>query len=91
MDWKSLQDTPPWEWPEGASKMLLGALRDDRTPESDRLLAVELAITMPRGVSTLLAAVFFAIALFFVYRSFYGMRIKSGESGVKAKAAESAA
>ena len=43
MDWKSLQDTPPWEWPEGASKMLLGALRDDRTPESDRLLAVELA------------------------------------------------
>ena len=33
---------------------------------------------MPRGVSTLLAAVFFAIALFFVHRSFYGMRIKSG-------------
>ena len=43
MDWKSLKDTPPWEWPEGASKMLLGVLRDDRAPESDRLLAVELA------------------------------------------------
>jgi K(+)-stimulated pyrophosphate-energized sodium pump len=41
------------------------------------LLAVELAITMPRSVSVLLAAVFFAIALVFVYRSFYGMRIKS--------------
>jgi len=43
MDWKSLKDTPPWEWPEGASKMLLGVLQDDRAPESDRLLAVELA------------------------------------------------
>jgi K(+)-stimulated pyrophosphate-energized sodium pump len=41
------------------------------------LLAVELAITMSRGVSAVLAAVFFAIALIFVYRSFYGMRIKS--------------
>jgi K(+)-stimulated pyrophosphate-energized sodium pump len=41
------------------------------------LLAVELAITMPRTVSTVLSAVFFLIALIFVYRSFYGMRIKS--------------
>jgi K(+)-stimulated pyrophosphate-energized sodium pump len=41
------------------------------------LLAVELAITMPRSLSTMLAALFFAIALFFVHRSFYGMRIKS--------------
>jgi K(+)-stimulated pyrophosphate-energized sodium pump len=45
------------------------------------LLAVELAVslTLERG-STLghvLAAVFLAIALFFVYRSFYGMRIES--------------
>ena len=42
------------------------------------LLAVELAIS-PRFAGTalryLLAAAFFAIALFFVYRSFYGMRI----------------
>ncbi len=41
------------------------------------LLAVELAITLPGHLSTLLAAVFFAIALVFVHRSFYGMRIKS--------------
>jgi K(+)-stimulated pyrophosphate-energized sodium pump len=41
------------------------------------LLAVELAITLPAHVSTILAAVFLAIALFFVHRSFYGMRIKS--------------
>ncbi len=41
------------------------------------LLAVELAITMPRGLSLALAAAFFVIALIFVYRSFYGMRIKS--------------
>ncbi len=41
------------------------------------LLAVELAITLPVGVSLLLAAVFFLISAFFVHRSFYGMRIKS--------------
>jgi K(+)-stimulated pyrophosphate-energized sodium pump len=41
------------------------------------LLAVELAITLPRPTSVFLAAVFFAVALFFVHRSFYGMRIKS--------------
>jgi K(+)-stimulated pyrophosphate-energized sodium pump len=41
------------------------------------LLAVELAITMPGHLSTVLAGVFFAIALVFVHRSFYGMRIKS--------------
>jgi K(+)-stimulated pyrophosphate-energized sodium pump len=41
------------------------------------LLAVELAITLPGHMSAFLAAVFLAIALFFVQRSFYGMRIKS--------------
>jgi K(+)-stimulated pyrophosphate-energized sodium pump len=41
------------------------------------LLAVELAITLPGTTSKALAAVFFAISLVFVYRSFYGMRIKS--------------
>jgi K(+)-stimulated pyrophosphate-energized sodium pump len=40
------------------------------------LLAVELAITIP-GTSQWLAAAFFAVSLVFVYRSFYGMRIKS--------------
>ena len=41
------------------------------------LLAVEMAITMPSQLSKVLAAAFLAIALIFVYRSFYGMRIKS--------------
>jgi K(+)-stimulated pyrophosphate-energized sodium pump len=40
------------------------------------LLAVELAIEIPE-MSTWLAAIFFAVSLVFVYRSFYGMRIKS--------------
>jgi K(+)-stimulated pyrophosphate-energized sodium pump len=47
------------------------------------LLAVELAVQMSAtsGVfwTHLLAAVFFGISFFFVYRSFYGMRIKSDE------------
>ncbi len=43
MDLKTLKDTPPWEWPEGAGKMFLGILRDGQADESDRLLAMELA------------------------------------------------
>jgi K(+)-stimulated pyrophosphate-energized sodium pump len=43
------------------------------------LLAVELAIEMPPQLKLVLAGVFFGIALIFVYRSFYGMRIHSGE------------
>jgi K(+)-stimulated pyrophosphate-energized sodium pump len=44
------------------------------------LLAVELAVTLTRSqgnanLTHILAAVFFAISMFFVYRSFYGMRI----------------
>jgi len=43
------------------------------------LLAVEIAVEMQKsgqtGLKTALAVVFFAIALVFVYRSFYGMRI----------------
>jgi K(+)-stimulated pyrophosphate-energized sodium pump len=43
------------------------------------LLAVELAVSLAADVGTgithLMATAFFAIALFFVYRSFYGMRI----------------
>ena len=41
------------------------------------LLAVELAITLDPKVSHALAAVFFAISVVFVWRSFYCMRIKS--------------
>jgi K(+)-stimulated pyrophosphate-energized sodium pump len=42
------------------------------------VLAVELSIELSRGVRWTLAAIFFAISLVFVLRSFYGMRIKSG-------------
>jgi K(+)-stimulated pyrophosphate-energized sodium pump len=46
------------------------------------LLAVELAVSlsfdMGTGVSRMLAVVFFAVSVFFVHRSFYGMRIGSG-------------
>jgi K(+)-stimulated pyrophosphate-energized sodium pump len=46
------------------------------------LLAVELAVSLSAdagtGVSHALAALFFAVSLVFVYRSFYGMRIGSG-------------
>jgi K(+)-stimulated pyrophosphate-energized sodium pump len=41
------------------------------------LLAVEMGVANPR-IAGILAAVFMLIALFFVYRSFYGMRIGGG-------------
>jgi K(+)-stimulated pyrophosphate-energized sodium pump len=47
------------------------------------LLAVELAVTLSvtqgRGLSRTLFVVFFLISAFFVWRSFYGMRIGAGE------------
>jgi K(+)-stimulated pyrophosphate-energized sodium pump len=48
------------------------------------LLAVELAVEMTRagqgGLTRILSAVFLLIAMFFVYRSFYGMRIGTSEA-----------
>jgi K(+)-stimulated pyrophosphate-energized sodium pump len=48
------------------------------------LLAVELAVTLTRDqgatITNVLALVFFLISFFFVYRSFYGMRIRSGHA-----------
>ncbi len=47
------------------------------------LLAVELAVTLDKNhgtMATVLAVVFFLISMFFVHKSFYGMRIES-ESG----------
>jgi K(+)-stimulated pyrophosphate-energized sodium pump len=45
------------------------------------LLAVELAVTLTRDrgpiLTNVLALAFFAVSFFFVYRSFYGMRIRS--------------
>jgi K(+)-stimulated pyrophosphate-energized sodium pump len=54
------------------------------------LLAVELAIKMETGTRVGFAAVFLAVALFFVYRSFYGMRIQSAASGARATSASPA-
>jgi K(+)-stimulated pyrophosphate-energized sodium pump len=42
-------------------------------------LAVDVTASNGSGFTTALAAVFFLIALYFVYRSFYGMRIESGK------------
>jgi K(+)-stimulated pyrophosphate-energized sodium pump len=44
------------------------------------LLAVELAITLDPFVSHVLAGAFLLVSMFFVYRSFYGMRIKTDEA-----------
>jgi len=41
-------------------------------------LAVELTLKNPE-MTRVLAGAFFIISFFFVYRSFYGMRIKSSE------------
>jgi K(+)-stimulated pyrophosphate-energized sodium pump len=50
------------------------------------LLAVELAVTLTREqgatLSHILAAVFFLISLVFVWRSFYGMRIKTEQAHI---------
>jgi|AMWB02.1.fsa_nt_gi hypothetical protein len=43
MDLKTLDNTPPWEWPEGTDQFLLDVLRDTRTNIEDRLLAADLA------------------------------------------------
>ena len=42
MNLKSLQNTPPWDWPEGTGKVLLDIVRNPPT-ESDLLTATELA------------------------------------------------
>jgi K(+)-stimulated pyrophosphate-energized sodium pump len=42
------------------------------------LLAVELAVKLTPSTKLILSVAFLAIALAFVYRSFYGMRIRSG-------------
>ncbi len=54
------------------------------------LLAVELAVQLAdqmngTGLTHILSAIFFAISFFFVYRSFYGMRIRSGKPAEAAR------
>ena len=55
------------------------------------LLAVELAIKMPLGARVGLALAFLVVALVFVYRSFYGMRIEAGVKAESASASQHAA
>jgi hypothetical protein len=43
MDLKTLQDTPPWDWPLDAGKTFKEVLMDHGAAESDRLVAAELA------------------------------------------------
>jgi K(+)-stimulated pyrophosphate-energized sodium pump len=50
------------------------------------LLAVELAVKLDRSLSAVLAGVFLVVAMFFVRRSFYGMRITT-EAAAKSAAA----
>jgi K(+)-stimulated pyrophosphate-energized sodium pump len=54
------------------------------------LLAVELAERLASSssgsISHVLAAVFFVLSLVFVWRSFYGMRIHSGEEAISPQA-----
>jgi len=51
------------------------------------LLAVELAIQLDRQTSAILAVVFALGSMFFVWRSFYGMRIATSAEGERAGAA----
>jgi len=55
------------------------------------LLAVELAIKMSLGWRVVLAGAFLAVALVFVYRSFYGMRIEAGVKSAERAATQTAA
>jgi K(+)-stimulated pyrophosphate-energized sodium pump len=49
------------------------------------LLAVEFAEQMSRESRLVAAAIFFAVAIVFVYRSFYKMRIHDGGELVKSE------
>lgn len=43
MNLKTLQNTPPWEWPEDAGALLLNILTNDQSDSSDRVIAAEFA------------------------------------------------
>ena len=43
MDLKTLQDTPPWDWPRDAGKRFQEILVNHQANETDRLIAAELA------------------------------------------------
>ncbi len=62
MDLKTLNETPPWEWPESAAETILAVLNDKDAEADDRLLAAELAGD-PVVVDDVLAAELLAIVL----------------------------
>ena len=43
MDFQTLNETPPFDWPKDTDKKILEALRDDQADHADRLLAADLA------------------------------------------------
>ena len=43
MNVRNLQETPPWEWPRNAGKILQKTLLDREANEEDRVIAAELA------------------------------------------------
>ena len=61
MDLKTLQDTPPWDWPEDAAKKFQETLIDPKAKKSDRLIAAELAgdltVMNDQLADTLMAAI----------------------------------
>ncbi|MEN6438196.1 MAG: hypothetical protein ABFD97_06400 [Syntrophobacter sp.] len=61
MDLNTLNETPPWEWPESAAETILAVLRDSGAEEGDRLLAAELAGD-PVVIDDMLATVLLEIA-----------------------------
>jgi hypothetical protein len=61
MNLKTLQNTPPWDWPEDAQSLILRTLSDKRARESDRVLAASLGGDLT-VVNDELAKVLLAIA-----------------------------
>ncbi len=43
MDFNTLKNSAPWDWPADAGDILIGVISDKQAGEADRLLAVELA------------------------------------------------
>jgi hypothetical protein len=60
MDIQTLNNIPPWEWPENADEIIFKVLPDKNAPVSDRVLAAILAgnsVVMNDKIGTLLLAV----------------------------------
>lgn len=60
MNLQTLDNTPPWDWPENAGEFIFNVLGEKNTPVSDRVLAAELAgdiVVMNDKMAALLLAV----------------------------------